>query len=239
MSQSRRLVFTCAVLAAQPSCSWVSYVLSIESTGSGSGVFVTDSADLRCRAPSDLSEHVACEISYLPKEDPGPAPTVTLRALASDDSRFLGWTGVCLGTDPCTVTIDDSKKLSAEFVRVDYGTSMRADRLGNSIVTGTFYATKTIGNTLLSSVGDVDVFVVKYGVGSSVPVWISQLGGVGIEWPQSLEVDVSGDILLQLTVKGSVSVSGSSYSCTDPHQMLIVKLAGADGAVLWSRCLIQ
>ena len=46
-----------------------------------------------------------------------PGQTVTLRAEVEPDSRFIGWTGACAGeeTDECTVTMDASKTVGAEF----------------------------------------------------------------------------------------------------------------------------
>ena len=41
--------------------------------------------------------------------------TITLTATADATSAFAGWTGACTGTDPCVVTADAAKEVTATF----------------------------------------------------------------------------------------------------------------------------
>jgi hypothetical protein len=79
-----------------------SYLLSINKVGSGTGIVTSDPDGIDCGA--------ACSYSY----DHGTA--VTLYAQAAPGSTFSGWSGAgCSGTDPCTLTIDGSKAVTATF----------------------------------------------------------------------------------------------------------------------------
>src|SRR5688572_18396138 len=44
-----------------------------------------------------------------------PGKTVTLTAGAHPDSEFLGWTGACTGTDPCTIVLNEHTTVGADF----------------------------------------------------------------------------------------------------------------------------
>lgn len=230
-----RAISACALLAALVACSRISYTLVVTTSGTGSGSFTTTGGSLTCT--NDPTAHLTCKITHVPERDQAPAPTLTIKAVPSADSIFLGWTGICTGTGPCAATVDQDKKLSAEFVKVDYGTLTKTDTAGNSIVTGTFYLPKTLGSTTLTRVGEVDVYVAKFPAGTSTPAWAVSLGGQGLDFPQDLQLDPNGDVLLQITHRSPITLSGTTYACADPHQTLIIKLAGADGTVIWSRCL--
>jgi|GEM_PF-2510892 len=46
-----------------------------------------------------------------------PGTTITLNALANEDSIFSGWSGACSGTGVCKVKLDKSQKVSAIFTK--------------------------------------------------------------------------------------------------------------------------
>ena len=79
----------------------VSYSLSVTKSGSGSGLVSSSPSGISCG--SDCSEWYAIDSA------------VSLSATASSGSIFTGWGGACSGTGLCTVTMDASKNVTANF----------------------------------------------------------------------------------------------------------------------------
>jgi hypothetical protein len=59
----------------------------------------------------DTQSSATCSYSY-----PSDA-TVTLTALPNSSSTFVGWTGACSGTAPCTLSMAESRSVRATFSR--------------------------------------------------------------------------------------------------------------------------
>ena len=79
-----------------------SFTLSVSRVGSGSGRVVSDVSGINCGED--------CQEAY----DSGQS--VTLTANADIGSTFTGWVGGgCSGTGPCTVTMDRSRHVTAQF----------------------------------------------------------------------------------------------------------------------------
>jgi len=68
--------------------------------GTGSGT-VTDGGSLSCPG--------ACSASYF------QGTTVTLTATAATGARFMGWSGACSGTGPCSVVMGSDQSVTAHF----------------------------------------------------------------------------------------------------------------------------
>ena len=79
----------------------VSYSLSVTKSGSGSGLVSSSPSGISCG--SDCSEWYAIDSA------------VSLSATANSGSIFTGWGGACSGTGLCTVTMDASKNVTANF----------------------------------------------------------------------------------------------------------------------------
>ena len=76
--------------------------LAIVRQGTGSGHVISDSGAIDCGA--------VCTAEYV------VGTSDTLRATAAPDSVFVGWGGEgCAGTDPCTLTLDQPRTLTAVF----------------------------------------------------------------------------------------------------------------------------
>ncbi len=74
--------------------------VTVHLAGTGSGV-VTASPGINC-AP-DCTTMVV------------DGTTITLSAMATGGSRFAGWGGACMGTDPCALLVDGNKTVGANF----------------------------------------------------------------------------------------------------------------------------
>ena len=95
------------------------FALTVVKTGNGGGLLSSSPAGVDCG--------VTCSASY-------PAGTqVTLTPAPDANSSFGGWSGACIGTAPCTVTMDAAKNLSGTFTRNTY--ALTVTRAGNGTVT--------------------------------------------------------------------------------------------------------
>lgn len=78
------------------------YTLTIARAGTGTGTVTSSPAGISCGAD--------CSESY------GYGTTVVLTATPAARSAFAGWSGGCLGTGTCSVTITAARTLTATFV---------------------------------------------------------------------------------------------------------------------------
>ena len=103
-------------------------VLTVSKSGSGTGRVTTVPAGIDCGA--------TCSASF--------ALGVTLTVTANPDagSVFTGWGGPCAGTAPCTLTMNDSKFLAANFrgpdIVLDNAARGVQDSAGGRTFTGTW-----------------------------------------------------------------------------------------------------
>jgi hypothetical protein len=115
----------------------------------------------------------------------------------------------------------------------DYGNSCASDVNGNIIAAGQFYGTVSFGTTVLTSAGNADMFLVKYGPNGNV-IWAKSEGGSLPEQAYSCATDANGDIIAAgqfasatLTIGTTVLTNAGSYD------ILVVKYDHS-GNVLWA-----
>lgn len=77
------------------------FTLSVTLSGSGSGVVTSKPAGINCG--TDCNENHVSNTK------------VTLSATAAKNSSFAGWTGACIGTKTCSVTMAEAKDVTAMF----------------------------------------------------------------------------------------------------------------------------
>jgi uncharacterized repeat protein (TIGR01451 family) len=95
----------------------------VTKTGNGSGSVASDPAGIDCGT--------TCSNSY------NYTSTVTLTATADTGSTFMGWEGDCVGTLPCSITIDAAKNVTATFSLVTYTLTVRKTGDGTGAVSST------------------------------------------------------------------------------------------------------
>src|SRR5439155_14993623 len=78
-----------------------SFNLSVVSAGNGSGTVTSNPAGISCGT--------TCSASFL------SGTVVTLTAAAAAGSTFAGWSGACVGTGTCSVTMTAAKSVTATF----------------------------------------------------------------------------------------------------------------------------
>jgi hypothetical protein len=89
--------FTVSTAAAPPTMR----LLSVSKTGSGNGTVTSNPAGINCGAD--------CSQSYT------AGTVVTLAATPAAGSSFSGWSGACSGTSSCSVTMSESRSVTAAF----------------------------------------------------------------------------------------------------------------------------
>jgi len=77
------------------------YTLSVSKAGNGSGVVRSSPAGIDCGA--------SCAATYQHGD------VVTLNATSGASDVFVGWSGACSGTGPCTVTMTTARNVTATF----------------------------------------------------------------------------------------------------------------------------
>jgi Putative Ig domain/Divergent InlB B-repeat domain len=75
------------------------YVVALQKLGAGTGTVAGSGID--CGATCDITLD-------------GGTP-VTLTATPAADSKFIGWSGACAGTDACVITVDEDAAVTATF----------------------------------------------------------------------------------------------------------------------------
>jgi hypothetical protein len=100
---------------------------------------------------------------------------------------------------------------------------------GSVVIAGTFDGTMNFSGPSLSSVGK-DTFIVKLD-SSGGHVWSRQLGSAAAIC-SSLAVDETGDVYLTGMADGTLTLEVGSDVTTAGEDVLLLKLAGSDGAVL-------
>jgi carboxypeptidase T len=95
------------------------YLLGVIKTGTGSGTVTSSPLGISCGS--------TCSSSY------NYGTTVTLTANPAAGSAFTGWSGACMGTGTCQLTIDGDKSVTANFNLQSF--SLQVSKPGNG--TGT------------------------------------------------------------------------------------------------------
>jgi uncharacterized repeat protein (TIGR02543 family) len=99
------------------------FTLSVSLAGTGSGSVSSSPAGIDCG--SDCSE------SY------DYNTMVTLTATPATGSDFTGWSGDCTGTDPCVVTMDQARSVTATFTLQTFTLSVSLGGAGTGSVSST------------------------------------------------------------------------------------------------------
>ncbi len=110
------------------------------------------------------------------------------------------------------------------------------DALGNSYATGTFYGTATFGNTTpITSVGQGDVFVVKYD-NQGVALWAVRAGGNDFDYPFDLAIDGSGGVFITGAIESPNAVfGGTTLTLIGQMDVFVAKLSAVDGSFQWAQ----
>jgi hypothetical protein len=134
-------------------------------------------------------------------------------------------------------TADGAHMWSKRFgsTAADSGSDVTVDSAGNVLITGIFRGTVDFGGGGLVSGGDADIFVAKYVGANGNHVWSKRFGSTGLDGGQAIVTDSTNDVFVTGSFIGSVDFGGGALMSTNTvSDIFLVKLAGADGAHVWS-----
>jgi hypothetical protein len=151
---------------------------------------------------------------------------------------------------PCaTVALDYAKRAGGKRTTRSYGIAVGA--ADNNVVTGTFYETATFGEgegneTVLTSVGENDIFVAKYAPNGSL-VWAIQAGGTGSDTGIGIAVDSSGNSSVTGFFGGTASSEPNGvaiFGAGEPNETMLTSAGSSDifvakytpdGSLVWAK----
>ncbi len=122
---------------------------------------------------------------------------------------------------------------SAGTLSDDRAYSVSADLNGNTYVTGLFNGTITFGSYTLSTVGIMDVFLVKYDVNGTV-LWATSFGGTGQDEGNSVHADANGNVYVAGFYYSPTIVIGSTTLTNTGSSDVFVAKYDAAGTFLWA-----
>jgi len=124
----------------------------------------------------------------------------------------------------------------------DSGLFIAVDASGNTYVTGNFQGSATFGEgeanqTILDSVGPVDLFVAKYSATGSL-LWAKSAGGTAVDQGLAIAVDDSGNSYVTglfegIATFGTTEVNETILTSTGSRDIYVAKF-GPSGSLLWA-----
>ncbi len=116
----------------------------------------------------------------------------------------------------------------------DEGLAVAADAAGNAFVTGLFQGTASFGTTNLTSSGQSDIFLAKYGPAGTL-LWARKAGGNDFDEGHGLALDAAGDAYLTGYCTGTAAFGSiNPASLGGSNNMFVAKCSSA-GTFLWVR----
>lgn len=152
----------------------ITYTLTINWAGTGSGRWTWSTGPANCGSP--------CTLPYTAGTE------VTLTATPDSGSTFTGWSGACSGTGPCVLRMDADKNVTATFGTVVSGPSTRILQVfkSNNNTGGDGTITSTPEGIICGStcgahfgVNSQIVLTVAAGAGSTFTGWSGACAGTG------------------------------------------------------------
>jgi uncharacterized repeat protein (TIGR02543 family) len=116
------------------------------------------------------------------------------------------------------------------------GRSVAVDEFGNVYITGTLRGTATFGTISLTSVSEMDSFLLKLSTNGS-PVWASRLGGNQLSLesvPSGIAVASDGSLYITGGFHGTASFGSTNLTSAGDRDIFLAKYS-TNGGVVWVR----
>ncbi len=115
----------------------------------------------------------------------------------------------------------------------DYGMGVAVDSADNVYVTGYFENTMQFDGTVLTAVGNTDVFVAKLSSGGS-SIWSQRFGVSGFSQALSIDVAGNGDIYFTGNFSNQISFGGTTLTVNGNSEIFVAKL-NTNGQPQWAQ----
>lgn len=210
--------------------------LTVMVGGSGMGVATSGPTGIACNANT-------CTHTF-------PVGTAVTLTQSATSGSFLGWSNDCTGTGTCLVTMDKDRTVTALFgtpgealwstqiggTGNDVANSIVTDSNGDLIVVGHFSNTITVGTTMLTSAGGMDIFVAKLSALDGSVLWIKRFGGSGFDDAVAAALDSSNNIYIAGSFVGTPDFGGGPLSNAGSTDGFAMKL-DSSGTYQWAKPL--
>jgi hypothetical protein len=191
------------------------FPLIVIKAGTGSGTVASNPAGINCGD--------TCGALF-------PASSVVIvTATASTFSNFSGWGGVCAGAEPCVVTMNAAKAVTATFTLRTFPLTVSKAGIGIGTVTST-PAGINCGNTCNAdfSGGTGVTLTATPDAGASFSSWSGACSGSG---PCAVTMDAAKDVTATFGVPGAVTPQASTMYYGQQLQIEGEAMAAAPAAV--------
>lgn len=220
------LLAACGDVASTPGGPDGEDVEALTVTLDGAGVVRSSPGGIDCGAKCTAQLQAQTAVTLTPTPDAGQA--------------FVGWSGDCAGDGPCQLTMDGPKSATASFAA--HGSKRWAAQVsfsGDDFLDG--LTVDPAGDVIAAgSVNDgngTDLYVVKYAKKDGAILWKQHLLTVdGSEDLGGLATDAQGNVYLAARLSGlGSSVTYGAHTATGDFtgNIVVLRLAAADGAVVW------
>lgn len=115
----------------------------------------------------------------------------------------------------------------------DWGSGITTDSSGNCYVTGQFIFNGTFGNTVLTSNGGYDIFVVKLDSNGNW-LWAKKAGGTSDDLGSGIAIDSSGNCFVT-GYFSSIATFGSTTLSSSGSFEIFVSQIDSNGSYLWTQ----
>ncbi|MBP6731601.1 MAG: hypothetical protein KA149_06050, partial [Chitinophagales bacterium] len=115
----------------------------------------------------------------------------------------------------------------------DQGNSIKWSN-GYLYVCGSFEGTATFSGTTLTSKGEGDMFLAKYGDGGNL-IWIRSGGGTGLDYGQTVDVGSNGDVLVGGAYETAMKLESVNLTTTNIYYESFYARYGSTGNLIWAK----
>lgn len=153
------------------------------------------------------------------------AGAVCLAVGCSDDSTGPDDQGPAPGEQLWSARFGDGEQ--------QIGYAVAVDAWENMLVAGSVSGSADFGGGVLTSAGQRDFFVAKFGPDGS-HVWSKRFGDANDQYDPAIAVDVAGDVILAGGLEGTIDFGGGALTHAGWGDVFVAKF-GSDGTHVWSK----
>lgn len=222
LTSGSSIAFVAKFEASTGACTWAVQAGGVNGSGVGTGVAV------------DAGGNALVTGSFVGASSfsTSPLPTVLTAAGTADVfvARFEASTGACTWA------------VRAGGSYYEYPTGIAVDGGGNAVVAGYFEVTATFGSgpaaTVLTSAGNNDGFLAKFGAAAGACAWAVRVGGSSNDYAAAVAVDAGGNALVTGSFNGTATFTTRPAPTTlvsaGTAEAFVAKFEASTGGCAWA-----